>query len=131
MEELDLTDEAGLQRARVRLAGTGRPLGVAVRRGWIDRREGPRHGDGVSVRVVITDGVTDYTPQTPVYIMRETQLDAAGLEDELEQIAIERWGTDSAAARLANEVQGDRLIIWLEDFGLGSVRTGRRECDRP
>ena len=119
----DLTEAEGIARARERMKRTGRPLGVAVRRWWVDRRPAPL-GDGWSAKVVISDGSMDYTPQTQVYVwraMRSPEEFADELENELELLAA-RWPTHAQAGELALAVQQDRLVMLLEDFGLGRDR---------
>ena len=120
----DLTEAQALERARDRMTRTGSPLGVAVRRSWEDRRPDPQ-GDGRCAKVVITDGETDYAPETPVYVVRAMRsledFDEA-LENELELIAQGPQRT-TQAKELALAVDEDRLTVALESFGLGHDRS--------
>lgn len=107
------------------MASSGRPLGVAVRRWWEDRRPEPL-GDGWCAKVVVTDGSVDYTPQSPVYVlrgMRAREGFEAALEEELELLAEDEWSSETQAKELASAVEEDRLVSLLEDFGLGNDRS--------
>ena len=120
----DLTKDQGIAKARERMRQTGRPLGVAVRRWWDDRRAAPL-GDGWCATVVITDGSVDFKPQTPVYIwraMRSPEGFEKALENELELLAA-MWPSDVQAKELALAVEHDQLTGMLEDFGLGQDRS--------
>ena len=125
---LDLTEDEAVARARERMSRTGRVLGVAVRRSWLDRRDAPL-GDGVCAKVVISDGERAYTPQTAAYVERARLVDHHGrpswddaeLENELELLA-KGWPRATQAEELALAVDEDRLIRALEPFGLGERR---------
>ena len=76
------SDEDAVRFARGRRSSGRGPVGVAVRRAWIDGE-----ADGAKAKVVMTDGRTDAKPARAVLVPRVMrQIDAAVIEDALEDL---------------------------------------------
>ena len=113
---VELSYRQALRRAKSRMAQHRLPIGVAVRRTWLD---GP--GDGIRAEILIADGYRVARPGSVLVFRAWEWVDVAAVETELESYALRYMPGDPLQELALDIAEGSAaLVTWLEQIWLTS-----------